>query len=129
MSPILTLDMKTAAHSFVAVFLTGALASCSLFVREKQPVTILADEPNADIRVDGQYLGRGRATVSLIKRETHSIVATMGKRSAYTTIDYDFSTTGVLDLIGGCIILLPALGILSGGAWQLDQTHVNLHLQ
>lgn len=123
------MGMRAAAHSLVAVSLLGALASCSLFVRGKQPVTILTDEPNADIRVDGQYLGRGRATVSLDKRETHSIVATMGKRSAYATIDYDFSTTGVLDLIGGCIILLPALGLLSGGAWKLDQTHVNLQLQ
>lgn len=106
-----------------------ALASCSLFVRGKQSVTILTDEPNADIRVDGQYLGRGRATVSLDKRDYHSVVATRGNRSAYATIDYDFSTTGVLDLIGGCIILLPALGLLSGGAWKLDKTQVHLQLQ
>jgi len=34
--------------------------------------------------------------------------------------------TGILDIIGGVLILFPALGLLSAGAWSLDETDVNV---
>lgn len=117
------------ARGFIAVCAAFATVSCSLFVEGTQPVTILASDKEADIRVDGIFIGRGQATAVLDKGESHSIVATKGDKAAYATVDYGVSTTGILDGVGSCLLILPVLGFISGGAWRLDTTHVNLHLQ
>ena len=99
------------------------LSSCSLLVKGKQPVTITASEKDAEIRADGVYLGQGQATVQLSKGESHAITDT-----ACAAIDYSISTTGILDAVGGCLLLLPAVGLASDGAWKLDATHIYLKM-
>jgi hypothetical protein len=39
------------------------------------------------------------------------------------------STTGILDLIGGCIILIPFFGLLFPGAHELDENNVSLLME
>lgn len=119
------LSRVTASLLAVALFATS---SCSLLVKGKQPVTITASEKDAEIRADGIYLGQGQATAYLSKGESHSITATKGNRSACATIDYSISTTGILDAVGGCLLLLPAVGLASDGAWKLDTTHIYLKM-
>ena len=104
------------------------LSSCFLLVKGKQPVTITASEKDAEIRADGVYLGQGQATVQLSKGESHAITATKGNRTACAAIDYSISTTGILDAVGGCLLLLPAVGLASDGAWKLDATHIYLKM-
>lgn len=116
----------TAWRGIVTAITTVSVASCSLFAKGTQPVTIISSDPEAEIRADGNYLGKGQVTVTLDKANSHSIVATKGNKLACATIDYNLSTTGILDAIGTFVFLVPALGFLSSGAWKLDTTHVYL---
>lgn len=113
--------------SFLAITLP-ATSSCSLFVKEKQPVSITTSEKDAVIYVDNAYIGQGQATINLSKGETHTITSIKGNRFASAAINYSMSTTGILDAVGGCFLLLPALGFLSDGAWQLDATQIYLKM-
>jgi hypothetical protein len=38
------------------------------------------------------------------------------------------TTTGVLDAIGGFLFLVPAIGLISPGAWELDQKEIEMTL-
>lgn len=96
-------------------------------VSGKQSVSITASEKDAAIYVDNAYVGHGQATTLLSKGKTHTITAIKGNRFASAPINYSISTTGILDAAGG-ILLLPALGFLSDGAWQLDTAQVYLQM-
>jgi len=102
------------------------LSSCSLFVREtNQPVVITTSDPNAQIFVDGVPVGVGTATTEMKRDEGHAILAkTPDNRASTGIVGTKISTTGVLDIIGGCIFLLPFLGMLSSGFYTLDTNHV-----
>jgi len=56
----------------------------------------------------------------------------MAKKEGYfpatRTVNKKISTTGILDIIGGFIILVPFLGFLSAGAWDLETHMVNVVL-
>ena len=41
---------------------------------------------------------------------------------------HHLNETGILDIIGGIIILIPALGLLSPGAWSVDETAVTVQM-
>ncbi len=49
---------------------------------------------------------------------------TSDNRAGVATIGTKISTTGVLDLVGGILILVPFLGLLSSGFWSLDTDQV-----
>ncbi len=44
-------------------------------------------------------------------------------------VDTEMSMTGVLDIIGGCIFLLPFIGLAFPGARSLDQNNVSVLLE
>lgn len=72
--------------------------------------------------------GRDRPQYNFSKGESHAITATKGNRTACAAIDYSISTTGILDAVGGCLLLLSAVGLASDGAWKLDATHIYLKM-
>ncbi len=45
---------------------------------------------------------------------------------AQKTIDHSLSGTGVADIIGTVFFLFPGIGLLTAGAWDLDETDVSL---
>lgn len=42
--------------------------------------------------------------------------------------NHNMSTTSILDMAGGHILLFPDLVFLSDGAWQLDTTQISLKM-
>lgn len=115
-------------HGLMVVMLVVALAvvapGCSLFVADKQAVRITASDPQAKILVDGQEVGTGTAAVQLKKNRSHTILAQSGARQGAATVGKRISTTGVLDIAGGCLFLVPFLGVLGPGFWQLQSDEV-----
>ncbi len=103
-------------------------AGCSLFVPFNQSVSIRCSEPLADIYVDGDLVGKGSVRVMLRRNRHHAIVARLGDRVGTCTIDTTISTTGVLDLIGTCIFILPILGLLGPGFEKLVTDNVVITL-
>ncbi len=39
------------------------------------------------------------------------------------------STTGILDLIGGCVLLIPFFGLLFPGAHELDENNISIVME
>ena len=118
-----TFWFRCVATLVAAVF---TLSGCSLFVPSSyQPVAITTSDPTAQIYVDGNPVGVGTATTELKRNEGHAILAkTPDGRASTGVVGTRVSTTGILDIIGGCIILLPFLGALSPGFYTLDTDHV-----
>ena len=97
------------------------LSGCSLLVGSRQDVRIMASDPEAELFVDGEPCGKGPKTVSLVRNREHRVMAKLGDRAGTERITYSMSTTGIMDLIGGCCFLLPFLGAFSPGWHELDQ--------
>lgn len=102
------------------------LGSCSLFASSTQGVTITASDPNAEIYVDGNYLGKGATSTALRRNRSHTVMAKCGDRVGSTVIGTSISATGVLDLIGGFLFLLPFIGVAGPGFMQLDADAVTV---
>lgn len=100
--------------------------SCSLAVASHQPINIIPSDPRAEVYVDGNLIGTGPQTVDLDKSESHSAMAKCGDSAGTGEIRTSLSTTGVLDLIGGIIILVPFIGFVSPGAWKLSPTTLSV---
>ncbi len=99
---------------------------CSAFKPSTQPVTISASNPQAMIYVDGEPKGTGTITADLKRNRSHAIMAKVGQRTGVSQIDKNIATTGVLDIVGTFIFLVPVIGIFSPGFYDLDRTHVDV---
>ncbi len=120
--------MNHSVQILSALATTIALASCSLASPSKQTIKIVPNDPNATVYVNGEPMGQGTVTATLKKNKSVAITAKSGNKSGVAVVDSELSTTGVLDIVGGCIFLLPFLGFCSSGAYQLDQDTVPVNL-
>lgn len=114
--------MKKIITTLLMVSLTG----CSLIQSSTQPVTVVPSNQNAQIYVDGNMIGKGPQTVQLKRNATHSIMAKCPKSAGVAGIDKSLSTTGMLDIVGGLIFLIPFVGLLSPGAYDLSPTSLSV---
>lgn len=110
----------------IASILIIKLAGCSLIQPSTQPVTISPSNQNAKIFVNGNLIGKGPQTVQLKRNTTHSIMAKCPNSSGVASIDKNMSTTGVLDVVGGLIFLVPFVGLLSPGAYELSPSSISV---
>ena len=110
----------------VLVCFVGAQSACSLGSSSTQSVSIIPSHPRAEVFVDGNYTGVGPQSVELAKDETHSVMAKCGDSAGVATIDRNLSETGMLDLVGGFFLLIPLIGLVSPGAWELSPTSVSV---
>jgi hypothetical protein len=109
---------------FVMVFNVIFASSCSLFSSGSQEISIQPTSPRAEVFVDGAHVGTGTMTYSMKKKKTHSVMARCGDSTGVAIVDRQISTTGVLDLVGGFLILIPFLGVFGPGFYELDPEHV-----
>jgi len=100
------------------------LTACSFASPPNQNITISPSHPRAEVSVDGRVIGRGVQQVNLSKRREHSVLAKCGNSSGVATIDRSLSGTGIADIIGGVIFLLPFLGFFSPGSFKLSPSTV-----
>jgi hypothetical protein len=120
----------------VLLFLLVGLLSlgptgCSLLVSEvNQTLTVMATEPDARIFINGVPRGQGMVEVRVPRdQEVRILVEKDGFYPTSKSIGCGFSTTGILDLIGGCIILLPFFGLLAPGSRRLMEDNVIIPLE
>ena len=119
----LALRKRTSVVLILPIFF---LTSCSLVVPGSQSVNILPSSPRADVYVDGNLIGKGPQSVSMKKSSSHSIMAKCGGSAGTGVVDHSLSTTGILDIIGGFLILVPFLGLLAPGAWKLSPESISV---
>ncbi len=103
------------------------LPSCSCMKPTMQSVSITSSDSEAEIYADGEHVGRGVATAKLKRNETHTFMAkTADGRAGTAQLGRSWSSTATLDVIGGIFFLVPFVGLLAPGAYDLDSTHVEV---
>ena len=117
-------------NRFLALCLIPSLlwfsTACSLASPSSQTITIVPSHPKAEVTVDGQNRGKGTMSVEMKKNKDHSVLARCGNSSGVASVYRNFSTTGLLDLIGGLLLLVPFIGLVSPGAWELSPSTVSV---
>ena len=109
--------------------LLACLPGCSFFVDPTEDVTIRSNDPQARLLVNGREVGTGTAVVPLKRNRSHVVRAEAPDgRVATARIGRGISTTGILDIVGGVLFLVPFLGALSPGFWTLSQDFLYLDL-
>ncbi len=95
-----------------------------------QDLTINAEPDDAKIFINGEAEGEGQVTTSVRRNRPSEILVTHPdyantNRRVGTTL----GSTGTADLVGGYILLLPAIGLLSPGAWRLEENNKTIVLE
>ncbi len=116
--------MNNLSKSLTAALLCLSISSCSFFSPSSQHVVIESSSPTATIKVNGLTVGQGKASIPLKKNKDYTISAIAGHKKGFAHIESELSATGVIDIIGGVVWLFPFLGLISKGAWKLDQEYV-----
>lgn len=105
-----------------------SLVGCSAFKDSTQPVTILCPVPGTTVLVNGQKASCG-STVELQRDRMATLEAyAKGYNPLSRNIGYHLSTAGKWDIAGTVLLGVPAIGLLTAGAWDLDQTELALNL-
>ncbi len=116
---------KIITMMLVVTILTG----CSAFRPHKESLSIMTNQPDAVIYVNGERLGTGVVHTRVKRSKNVQVVASKpGYHTAYRSIDSNLNITGVLDIIGTILYLIPFVGLLTPGCKSLDETNVALHL-
>ncbi len=117
------------------VFICGALMTsmtalpgCSLFVPKHQAITITASDPEAQLFVDGQPVGTGTTAVQLERNKSHTVTAKTATKSGAAALNKRISGVGIVDLVAGCFLLVPFLGVLGPGFWELEPENVQVNV-
>jgi len=106
-----------------------SVSGCSLLAGGTQRFSVNSEPPGALVFINGNNVG-STPLETRIKRRNNAIVIIRkkGYHSATLTTSRDLSTIGAIDVIGGILVLVPFIGLFSGGAYVQTpkQTFVNL---
>ena len=103
--------------------------ACSLVAPRMQSISVTSDPAGARVTVNGMSAGVTPTQYKIKKNEEASIVVGKdGYETATRLTSTTLSTIGIVDIIGGCIFLLPFLGLLAPGAWKQEPSNVHLNL-
>ncbi|HEU0265902.1 MAG TPA: hypothetical protein VFR01_09265 [Geobacterales bacterium] len=98
--------------------------SCSVLVPSRQTVTVTSSEPDAIVSING-IPHKPPVTYKAKRNQSLLIVAEKPGFNEYRqSIDYHMNATGILDTLGTIVILLPAVGLMTPGAFSLDETNI-----
>ena len=103
---------------------------CSAFVPWSQDLSVTSSELDAEIYVNGRFVGTGNIIVRVPRNQNVSVLAKKdGYYPSIRHIGTTISATGVLDIIGGSIILIPFIGLAFPGAQSLNKDNVTLYME
>ncbi len=107
-----------------------ASSGCSFLAPRTQRFEVRTSEPDARVYLNGALMGTGSR--SYLVDRGQKVDVTVQKEGFYSvtrTIDRTFSVLGRLDTVGGYVLLLPLLGLLAPGAYQLEETVIDVRLR
>ncbi len=88
-------------------------------------VRIEASEPQAEITANGEALGPSPVRAFVARNQPLLVTARKeGFETAVVRVPYRLSNTGFADAVGAFICLFPGLGLLTPGAWVLEQEYI-----
>ena len=120
---------KIIANTTLKSALVLALASCSAFQPATQNVTVATTTPGANIKANGVGVGTSPVTFKAKRNQDLNLIATKpGYQDSVMQISRQTSPTFMLDAVGGWFLLVPWIGLLTPGAYELSNTQVEMPL-
>lgn len=105
------------------------LAGCSILRPVNQTLHVDCAQPGVQLKVNGAPHSCP-ADVPVRRNKAVNVLASKeGFPVQQRTVPFHISTTGVLDLAGGIIILVPAIGLAFPGAFNLDTTELYIDMR
>ena len=122
--------MKYTILAFFAALFLVFTSGCSFLARGEQIVSVTVTPSDAAVIANGaEYHILSPMFIEVPTRDALLITAYKpGYRTAFYAADSELSTTGKIDAIGG-IFILPAIGLLSNGAWRFTESNIVINLQ
>ncbi len=108
-------------RSIIASMALVTFSGCSLFAPSKQTIHVTSSPEGAKVLAGGQPVGQTPVQFEAHRGDNLLIeVQKVGYQTQYRTTSRTLSSIGTLDVVGGFVLLLPLLGLLSSGAWKHD---------
>ncbi len=109
-----------------AVYLSG----CSLFGGSSQNFAVSSDPVGATVRINGQQVGVTPLQQQVSRRGDLLIeVEKAGYKSQFRQTSRKLSSLGIIDVVGGAVLLLPLIGLIAPGAWEQDPAAMGFSLE
>jgi len=103
-------------------------SGCSMFQPDKQTLKISCNIPDTILKVDGDQ-HKCPTEVNVRRDKKIQIEAYKTGYDRYLkSIDYHLSSSAKWDAVGTICWFFPVFGLLSPGAWNLDETEINVVL-
>lgn len=119
------MNLKT---KVVLTALTIIISGCSTFQPDKQTLKINCTPPDVILKVDGDKYNCP-CEVSVRRDKKIQVEAYKDGYDKYSKlIDYHLSSSAKWDALGTVCWFFPVFGFLSPGAWDLDETEINVVL-
>ena len=107
------------------IYLTG----CSFFGGLSQNFAVSSNPTGATVRINGQQIGVTPLQHEVSRRGDLLVeVEKTGYKSQFRQTSRKLSGLGIADVIGGAVILLPLIGLVSPGAWEQDPSVMGFSL-
>ena len=119
--------MRTAIKLMCSV-LVLTIAGCSATRSNMQTLKINCNVPGTILKVNGDTYDCP-AEVD-VRRDSKATIEAYkeGCDKYYKQIDYHLSATAKADAVGTAFLFFPVFGLLTPGAWDLDETEINIIL-
>lgn len=105
-------------------------SGCSFFAPSKQTILVTSSPEGAKVLAGGQAVGQTPVQFEAHRGDNLLIeVQKTGYQTQYRTTSRSLSSIGLLDVIGGCFLLIPLIGLVSSGAWKHDPDKYGIILE
>jgi PEGA domain len=113
----------------IILLYTIALSGCSFFGGSSQNFAVSSNPTGATVRINGQQIGVTPLQHQISRRGDLLVeVEKPGYKSQFRQTSRKLSGLGIADVIGGAVILLPLIGLVSPGAWEQDPSVMGFSL-
>ena len=117
-------------RQIIAALALVTFSGCSLFAPSKQTIHVTSSPEGAQVLAGGQPVGQTPVQFEAHRGDNLLIeVQKTGYQTQYRTTFRTLSSIGTLDVVGGFVLLLPLLGLLSSGAWKHDPDKYGIILE
>ena len=117
-------------RQIIAALALVTFSGCSLFAPPKQTIHVTSSPEGAKVLAGGQPVGQTPVQFEAHRGDNLLIeVQKAGYQTQYRTTSRTLSSIGTLDVVGGFVLLLPLIGLLSSGAWKHDPDKYGIVLE
>jgi hypothetical protein len=108
---------------------TISLSGCSFFGGSSQNFAVSSNPTGATVRINGQQIGVTPLQHQVSRKGDLLVeVEKPGYKSQFRQTSRKLSGVGIADVIGGAVLLLPLIGLVSTGAWEQDPSVMGFSL-